>query len=634
VRSVEIGADNNIYVGGQDELGYFIPGQNGNLQYHSMTSSIPEKDRNFGDVWDIVSFQKSIFFRSINNIFQFTNEAAAVYHPISEWAFMGVCNNQLLAQDYATGLMTFINESWQPVQQENIFPTNVPVTGVLPMQSDSIIITTLKSGFFLFTRSGITKIPLINNALFENERIYAATPVNKDWIALATSNNGIFITDWKGNIIQQFSVKEGIQNNNVLSIFLDRQSNLWLGLDNGIDLIVYNSAIKQINPAAQHGSGYTSIINDNQLYIGTSNGLYSVPLQTVNDLSFSKGDFQPVLNTKGQTWGLSSINKQLLLGHHEGAFVIKDNKATPISSETGFWNFVPLSQTFPTSKMVAGNYKGLAYFDFINGAFVKANDIPGFTESSRYVCMDKYDQLWVSHPYHGVYKIARSNTGEFIKNPYSKKNGLPSLLNNHVYKIKNEVLLATENGILVYDQQTDRFEPSSYYQKLLGKISIRYMKEDASGNIWFIHEKSLGVIDISAKDPQIIYLPELNNKMLSGFEFIYPVNEKNIFLGGEKGFFHINYEKYRKNVPDLQVQIRSVKISNQTDSLLFGGYFKGVNEKQIQDKEHQPGITNDWKTIHLEYTSPLFGYQSNLEYSYKLKGYDENWSAWSKRTEK
>ena len=53
VRSVEISADNRIYVGGQDELGYFIPGKNGSLQYHSMISAITEKDRNFGDFWDI-----------------------------------------------------------------------------------------------------------------------------------------------------------------------------------------------------------------------------------------------------------------------------------------------------------------------------------------------------------------------------------------------------------------------------------------------------------------------------------------------------------------------------------------------------------------------------------------------------
>ena len=58
VRSVDIGEDGNIYVGGQDEMGYFSPGSNGWLQYHSLTRFIAEKDKSFGDVWDIVSIKK------------------------------------------------------------------------------------------------------------------------------------------------------------------------------------------------------------------------------------------------------------------------------------------------------------------------------------------------------------------------------------------------------------------------------------------------------------------------------------------------------------------------------------------------------------------------------------------------
>lgn len=43
VRSVAIGADNNIYTGGQDEIGYFSPDSKGSLTYHSLKSLIPEK---------------------------------------------------------------------------------------------------------------------------------------------------------------------------------------------------------------------------------------------------------------------------------------------------------------------------------------------------------------------------------------------------------------------------------------------------------------------------------------------------------------------------------------------------------------------------------------------------------------
>ncbi len=632
VRSVEIGPDNRIYAGGQDEIGYFAPAGNGQLQYHSLLDQIPAKDRSFGDVWDIVSFNGNTFFRSPTKIFKFTDRTAVVYHAANEWAFLGICSGNLYAQDYKTGILRFENEVWMPVPGKNTLPVNDAVTGMLPVNPGNAIITTLKNGLYSLSNNGISELESVNNTVFKNERIYAATAVTRDWMALATNNKGVYITDFKGNIIQSFSRTEGLQNNNVLSIFSDSQRNLWLGLDNGIDLITYNSSIKQIKPLLQDGSGYTASMHDNRLFLGTSNGLFSVPMQPIADMSFSKGSFTAVTNTKGQTWGLAKINNQLLLGHHEGAFVIKNNDAIPVSPNKGFWNFVPLSNTFPSGRIVAGGYTGLTIFDYVNGQFIQSRVIPGFSESSRFVELDKDSNIWVSHPYHGVFKIVQNADDSYSTFAYSNTKGLPSLLNNHIYSIKNELVVATEKGVYVYNKVKDSFEPSEFYHKLLGDQSIRYLKEDNNGNTWFIHEKSLGVIDFSKKEPVVIQLPELNNKMLSGFEFIYAVNQNNIFLGGEKGFYHINYEKYKQTLPKLRVQIRALSIINKTDSLLFGGYYD--KENQIQDPEDVPAINYRWKTLRIEYSSSLFGYQANLEYSYRLKGYDNNWSEWTNRTEK
>ena len=144
----------------------------------------------------------------------------------------------------------------------------------------------------------------------------------------------------------------------------------------------------------------------------------------------------------------------------------------------------------------------------------------------------------------------------------------------------------------------------------------------------------MGVIDYTSNQPQVIYIPELSAKMLSGFEYINAIDGSNIFLGGEKGFYHINYEKYKKLAPALNVQIRSVHIIDNLDSTLFGGYFKNVNENQVQEQATIPEVAYHFKTMRFDYTSVAFGYQNNLEYSYRLKGLDNKWSAWTRRTEK
>ncbi len=634
VRSVKIDSDGKIYVGGQGEFGFFSPAPNGNLVYNSLIQSIPAKDRNFGDVWDIISFKNNIYFRTDFKLFKLSNQSFNVYQSPDQWYYLGIANDRLFAHDSKAGLLVFDDNNWKPLSQKNELPVDDPVTAILQAGEDSCMITTLKSGLFILNNDRITKLNSLNTTRFISERIYAAVSINNKRVALATNNNGVFITDFSGNIIQSFSMIEGLQNNNVLSIFLDQQSNLWLGLDNGIDFIAYNSAIKKLTPSFQNGSGYTAAIFDNQLYTGTSNGLFGVKLQPENDLSFSKGTFTSIENTKGQAWNLTEINNQLLLGHHEGVFQIKNSTAIPITTKTGFWNFIPTSRIFPTPQLIAGNYNGLMYFNYVNGSFIPSEVIPNFKESSRFVTIDNTGDIWVSHPYQGIYKIYKTVNGNYLVKEYTDKNGLPSKLNNHIYKIKNEVVVATEKGIYIYNDKKEVFEFSAYYKNIFGNQSIRYLKEDPAGNIWFVHDKTLGVVDFTEKEPVILYINEVKEKMLSGFEFIYPVNLQNIFLGGEKGFFHINYEKYKASKPILKVQIRNVIITNNKDSTLFGGYFNTVNETPVQLPDQIPSINHQWKSIRFRYSSPQFGYQSNLEYSYMLEGFEKKWSDWTKRTDK
>ena len=139
---------------------------------------------------------------------------------------------------------------------------------------------------------------------------------------------------------------------------------------------------------------------------------------------------------------------------------------------------------------------------------------------------------------------------------------------------------------------------------------------------------------MSASKPQVIYFPELTNKFVSGFEYIYPVNKNNIFIGGERGFYHINYDQYKKIKYPLQVQITAVKAMNEKDSLLFGGYMGEVNEENNTIKNQRSKVSHSWNSFHFEFASPVYAQQSNIEYSYFLEGFDEKWSEFSKKTEK
>ena len=210
---------------------------------------------------------------------------------------------------------------------------------------------------------------------------------------------------------------------------------------------------------------------------------------------------------------------------------------------------------------------------------------------------------------------------------YGEKQGLPAQINNHIFKVREQLLVGTEKGVYRYDPKTDRFEPDPLYKELLGDQSIRYLQEDGNGNVWFFHEKNVGWITRSSGQPSVVYLPELNNRLLSGFEFIYAYNEQNVFLAGETGLYHVNLQKYRQQNEKLEVRIRGVRLGLQSDSILYGGF-------DVETLAQTFKIDPSGKNIRFEFTAPPSTHSESLEYSYRLAGYENRWSEWAKRTEK
>ncbi|MEO8769222.1 MAG: triple tyrosine motif-containing protein [Ferruginibacter sp.] len=631
VRSLEFGPDNKLYVGGQDEFGYFSPAINGELKYHSLRELLPKEEKSFTDVWEIYFWKDAIFFQTSEKIYQVSGNHCNFYKS-NHWKFMSLCNDRLIAQDDDKGLLSFENGMWSPFLKTSELPNDYFATSLTGIGQDSAILTTVKDGAYILAGNKIVKLTSPFMDQLSATHISFSLMVNDDHIALVTNLDGCYIIDKKGNLVQKFSRKEGLQNNNILGIFLDKEKNLWLGLDNGIDFIAYNNAVKHIYPDYYNeGSGYAATIFNNNLYIGTSNGLYKTKLYEEKDLSYIKGDFEPVLNTKGQVWNLSVVNGQLLMGHHDGAFLIEDNVAKILDNSTGFWTFLPYANVSPSSLMLAGTYQGINFYNYANGIFAK-DSMHAYFESARFVCVDN-NNIWIAHPYKGIYRVQVQGKKAALKF-YTSKEGIFSANGNYIFKVRNHIVLATEKGLFEYDEEKDEFQASEFYNRIFNGKKIRYLKEDGSGNIWFVFDKIMGVVDMSSTNPQIIYFPELTNKFVSGFEHIYPVDKNNVFIGGERGFYHINFEQYKKIKYPLQVQITSVKAMNQKDSLLYGGYTGEVNEDNDAAGNRRSKVSHSWNSFHFDYASPVYAQQSNIEYSYYLENFDERWSDFSRKTEK
>jgi hypothetical protein len=631
IKSLAIDPEGRIYIGGQDEVGYFFPNGNGILTYHSLKEKLPKIAQQFADIWNIVLYEGNVFFRTNEVIFELTHNTMRTFDAPGGWQLLAKADGKLFAADKTKGLYVFGTERWQEV---NTAPAaaDLHITGIMDYKKDSLLVTTLKTGLWMLTGTTLVRRPTAVDGQLMNDLINNARKIGEDGYAIGTSTGGIFIFDGNGSVTQHYSSGEGLQNNHILSVLSDEDANLWLGLQNGIALIHYNTAVQQIEPVKDNQLMSNVIrIFDRRLFIGTSNGLYSVPLDpTKKDISAMKGVFTEVSNTKGQVWSLEEIDHELLMGHQDGGFVIKDNKAIPIMTKQGVWDFK--KGPWAGGRIVAGTYTGLEFVEQESGKLSDGGRADTLYESLPVIAVEG-EAIWTSHPYRGVFKHPMGTPASpgkpTLVRHYTYKDGLPSDLNNSVQVLGDKVVAATEKGVYEYYAGPDRWAPSAMFTPMFHDTSVEYLQPDQNGNIWFVSNQRVGVIDFSkpagGRRYSVVFIPELTGQTVKGAAFIYPYDQENIFIGSNHGVYHLNYSRYISTGRSIRVLLGTVKAIAEKDSLIYGG---------VAAANHPPRLPSHWNSFHFEYSSPSYAQEADVEFSYQLAGFDKEWSEWSGRTEK
>ncbi|MBS0030871.1 ligand-binding sensor domain-containing protein [Chitinophaga sp. 22321] len=636
--SLAVSDDGKIYVGGQDEIGYFFPGTNGILTYTSLKDNIPEQYRKFADIWHIAIMGGRVFFQADDRIFEYNDKSVHVHPSHSKWLFLGRAGEHIYAADRVAGLLQFDKNQWAPVADGKKL-AGILIAGIVSMGKDSTFIVSRTNGIFLLHNGTIT--PQFNNKP-SHLYINAAAKINDDELMVATFSGGCQVVNIRNQLWQSYSNEQGLQNNNALSVFMDASNNLWTGLNSGISYINYNSSIRYLQVGkANNLPGYATAIFNNRLYVATSNGLYSAPLTNNNDIHVTKDDFSLVKNTENrEAWNLTEVNGHLLLGNDNGSYNILGNEARQLSGEAGSWYFLPLSSVYPVQDIIVGTYYGLKRLRYENNNFNDEGKINGTPDSYRFMALDVNGDIWASHPYRGIYRVSLSqDKKKYSIHLYTSNDGLPSALNNFVFKIKNQIIFATTRGLYEFNPSTNKFSPSRFLAPVFGEMKVWYLTEDKDGNIWFCNEKGTGVVHFSPADsaraPKVTYFPELAGQLLPKFENIYPYNSEHVLIGSEKGLIHLDYKRYTSAKQPITVRLGMVKTTGKTDSTIFGGYQGGYPATAVSGNTPEvlqlPSASN---AFHFEYSSPVYDFQQNITYSYQLEGYDNDWSSWDNKTEK
>lgn len=608
LRSINI-QEETIYAGGQNEFGRFRPHPQSKWRFESLTQFIPEVHRDFEDVWDMQQIDGTIYFRASEKVFIYQKEKFQVIEDIPI-QFLDKVKNQIFVQGRA-GPIYYLEESRLQLIAGSDFLAGMEVRKILPF-GDDYLIATRKNGLYLFSNNTFSKWENQRDDLFREQFINTLDVLSNGDLVIGTGFTGVVIIDSTGQFKYQVTAEDGLSNNRVISTFVDRQKNLWLGLDNGISMIRTNSPFYRIYPDGDlEGAGYDVAVLNDKIYFGTSSGLFYTQWgkQTIIN------DFKLVDNTSGQVWGLDVIDERLILSHNDGAFLIKEGQATRFFGETGAWLFNP--DQLQQQLVFSGNYKGISILD--RESLESLYTISGLNESSRFIVQDKDGSYWMSHPYRGVFKIDSPHDVTKRKvRLMGLEQGLPSNLHNHIFKINNQILICAEKGVFTFDNLREVFVHYEPMEELLGAdLKIRRLFEGKEGNVWFITEKEIGVLEIEEtglerKITKRVF-PTLKRLMNGGWEKIYIYDKNNVFISTINGFLHYNGDHPAEDLPPFNILLNSIRINK--DSVL---YASGL-DPDFTLKHHQNSLL--FNVCATEYVN-----NSGVKLQYLLEGFDEDWS--------
>ena len=608
---------NTIYTGGFAEFGYWQADAFNRLQYTSLSKRLPPKDIEDEEVWKIVFFDHWVLFQSLHKLYIYDSQHDRfhIVHSQNNLPKIFKVGEHIFFQKMNEGLFALVNGKEELRSEASLFREHI-VINIFPYKGKFLFVTQDK-GIYEGTPAEVRPWQVSTGALTSSLNIYSCEQLSDGSILLGTIANGVYRLSPEGQLWEHLHQKQGLQNNTVLSIFEDKEHNVWLGLDNGISMVNFFSPFRQYKDnEGVLGAVYTSIVYQGDLYLGTNQGLFyaSFPLKAGQP-------FQLVEGTKGQVWQLKELQGTLFCGHNSGTFVINNHRAQLLCNVLGTWDIKPV-EGHP-NWLLQGNYEGLYLLELKEGRWQYRNKITGFNVSSRFFEFISPTELLVSHEYKGVFRLQLSPDFTRVLQVH-KEASAPMGRKSAIAKYRNEIWYFTEKGLFKYDITARKFvQDESLTHRLFDQDAYLSgtMLQGKEDGLWFFTQYNIVKVSQGKLDKALqlkkMPLSAAFRKDLVGFENLNEYREGDCLLGTSTGFMDFAFNPSHHTAYEVQIDH------------IYRSKVEGVWQPIALNSADNRWAYNQ-NNLRFSYSVPAYNAMFQTVYQYKLEGLYEHWSDWSK----
>ena len=598
-----------IYCGAFEEFGYWARNEFNELKYHSVSDTLRAYTMHNDEIWSIDFVGDTVVFRSFATYFLYCGgKIQAAKFPAACLSMNKIHNNIYAAT--IDGLYVLHNATFELLRGGKQFTGDRQINSLLPFGDHNLLIATQSDGLYLYDGKTYRRWTTSADKLLVGSQVNRALNVHDSLFLFGTITNGLVAIDRQGRQLWHLHQASGLQDNTVLGLFNDREGNIWLGLDHGIDCVAATSSlyfyrgnydnIKAVYAVMEHGGA---------LYLATNTGLF-----------YSTGEearFSMVPETQGQVWDLAVWNGQLLCGHNAGTFRIEGRRAVPVSTVTGGYCLRPLpanegrvllQSTYTQLVIYKRNARGLWEFSHV---------IPNFVEPVRYLEIDHLGNIWAGHIEKGVFRI-RLNSALTQMDEYRYYHAIG---NHHadrvgVFKVNGRVVFTTGHELFTYDDMHDTIVPYRKLNETLGKFAAAHKIIAAGGNeYWFACADELACITFDSTGRPLLQIPHsaLKNQVMRNNEWVYTNHRQTSFIGLSNGFAMLDRQQTPLPAVPAPILLRRVEAYSKKQQRLL----------LAPDVQHAQ-LPAACRTVKFTFACPSFS-SSGVKLWYKLDGLEKEW---------
>lgn len=612
VRGVKAVGD-KVYTGAYMDFGVWEKDETGVLQYTSIVTKLQVEMIEDEHIWNIERYGQYVLFQSLDRIYIYDDLGGKIemITPDGPVVRLFLVDDDLFFQVKDKGLYTI--EKGQP----NLFNSNPIVIqerliNLFRIDGQLIGITANK-GFYIIDKQETIPWDVLDNESIKKYTVYSALQRKNKSIVLGTIENGIVQLSKDGEFQYQIKQGSGLNNNTALALLEDKDQNLWIGLDAGIDCINSQSPFHQyIDVSGTLGTTYASAVVNGYMYLGTNQGLFY-------KLETSQSDFIRMPGTEGQVWNLRLIDGTLFCGHNNGTYIIENDKQRLIADIEGTWDIKKIPSR--EDLLLQGNYGGLYVLEQTPTGWQIRNKIENFVNSSKHFEITEDNSILVSHEYKGVFEIKTDLQYQQALEVF-KHTSVTIGEHSSLSRLDDAIFYANKEGIFTYNVKDRNFIREERLSTIFNDDAFVTGKlvEDQD-RLWAFTKESLISITRDKLDGKYIVektsMPFSLRNTVEGYESFVNIRKNEYLLGTSNGYIVVNTSKNENTTQDYKINLKSVAVHK------LGG------KPRLMPYKEDVAFSSYNNNLSFSFGVPEYDKFLTTEYSYLLDGLYESWSPWT-----